>query len=146
MIHPWASDMLFPYLKVSRVHVTLGRKRPIDAPRYSWGGAAAYPLGSFTRRVPAPMVLPGVRPALSATGQRLRSPLGTDPWHVPKSAEHSAPTGYHSATQRGALVPAEEFRHRGSDRHTKHCQASASLLQGFLKWGWTTVCGWRSGQ
>ena len=79
------------------------------------------------------MVLPGTRAALSVTGQRLRSPLGTDPWHVPKSAEHTAPTGNHSATQRGTLVPAEEFRRRGSVRHTKHCQASANLVQGFLE-------------
>lgn len=43
--------MLFPHLKVSRAHITLGRKRPIDAPRYPQGGAAATLL-EFHRKGP----------------------------------------------------------------------------------------------
>lgn len=147
VIHPRGRDMLFLYPKVSRAHTTLGRKCPIGAPPDALREEQRLTLLEFHRRVPATMVLPGVRPALSAaTGQRLHSPWEQAP-DKSQSAERCCSNREPFSHPSGMLVPAEEFRHRGSVRPTKHCQGSPVSCR--VPWGskagpWQ-ACGWRSG-
>ena len=134
MIHPWASDMLFPYLKVSRVHITLGRKHAIDAPRYSRGGAAAYPLGSFTRRVPAPMVLPGVRPAVCNRAATSLAP-GDRPLACPKASRAYCSNRVPFSHPKRDTGPSRGIQTQGLSQTHKALPGFCQPLAGFLEVG-----------
>lgn len=132
VIHPRGRDMLFLYPKVSRAHTTLGRKCPIGAPpRCPQGGAAAYSLGVSQEGSLATMVLPGVAQLCLPQGSDFPLSPGNRAPDKSQSAEHTAPTGNHSATQTGMLVPAEDQTQRLSQTHK--ALPGFSSLAGFLR-------------
>lgn len=147
VIHPRGRGMLFPYPKVSRVHTTLGCKCPIGGPRCPGGGAAAYPLefhkkgpcthgsawheGSSVCNRAATLLTPGNRPLACPKVSRAYC-FNREPFSHPK----------------GDAGPSRGIQTQGLGQTHKalpgFCQSRAGFLRG--KQGWTTACGWRSGQ